>query len=67
MTDRLKMLAEMQHEVDECRRLALEIEDHEALAKLNRLADRLAQHAWSLALRYRNAIAAASSQRRLDS
>jgi hypothetical protein len=41
MTDRLEILAEILHEVEECRRLAIELKDRETAARMNRLAEDL--------------------------
>jgi hypothetical protein len=64
MKDRLKFLAELMDEVEECLSLALEMKDRETVARMTEVADDLARCARrTLALH----VVAGSSRRKLDS
>jgi hypothetical protein len=67
MTDHLQVLAELQIEVDDFRSLAVELQDHKTLARLDQLADDLARCARRmLALRHRDdSVVAGASPRKL--
>jgi hypothetical protein len=67
MTDHLKILAELQVEVEEYRSLARDLKCWNILARLDELADDLARHARRmLALRHReDSVVAGRSARKL--